>query len=343
MEPEMLSLKYISLAHGASLSQFHRNMHATLYRKARHIFDEVEGVDNITNIVYFQACILLALYELMHAQFLRARSSTAHALWMAKALGLHKIDQPFSPFLNKNTSNTAEIEEWRRAFWELMNLSCYVSASVEGDTDISINFAEVNHLFDCLFGLLILIVAQITTCLPADASLGMPLAGAGLSLQDSDYIQERGSNSPTQGLILSTALLGQSLVHVNKSTKEQKGESSEYNFWMHQYRLTESLAHLSNALAVDSNHIPFVMDPEILGTSMNIQAAKISLDRAATRGFAGSNVSIFPGPKLKDRHMKAAMEIKNVAQQMRHLDLARVSPQKSQLSQREDQENICDD
>ncbi|KAJ9236381.1 transcriptional regulator family: Fungal Specific TF [Paecilomyces variotii] len=302
------------------------NMHATLYRKARRIFDEIEGVDNTTSVVYLQSCILLALYELMHAQFLRARTSTIHALSMAKALGLHKMDRPFSPFPNQETSDAAELEEWRRAFWGLMNLSCYVSVSVGGDTDVSFNFVEVNNLLDYLFGLLILIVIQIATFLPSDASLDMPLAGTGPNLEDSDYIPQRGNTSPTQGLIFSTALLGQCLVHKTKLTQEQNGESSKYNFWMHQYRLTQSLGYISNALAVDSNHIHFIMDPEILSISMNIQAARICLDRAATRGFARSNVSIFPAPNLKDRYIKAAKEIKDIGQQMRHLDLARVSP-----------------
>ncbi|KAL4942555.1 hypothetical protein BDV06DRAFT_161961 [Aspergillus oleicola] len=323
--PEVLSLKYISLAHGALLSRFHKPLHASLYRKARRIFDQIDkgGVDidiDITmNVVYLQACILLALYELMHAQFLRARSTTIRALAMASALGLDKIDQPFSPFSDHNVNDAAGLEEWRRVFWGLVNLCFFVSASIGGNIDIPFDFAEIK------------------TFLPVDTSLSMPLAapaGIGLNLQDADnLLAEQGSTSPTQGLILSTALLGQCLVHKNKLSKDQNQddeESSQYNFWMHQYRLTESLGHISNAFAVDSNHIPFIMDTESLSINMNIQAARIWLDRAATRGFAsgaaGGNASIFPRLHSKDRYMKAALEITNIAQQMRHLDLARVSP-----------------
>lgn len=149
--PEVLSLKFVVLAHGASISPTYRYLQTKFYNLSRKFFEQAEtdGKSFIT-VIALQACILLALYELKQLLFTRAWTSVSRAMWMAQMFGLHKMDSgSISPRHQQSryrlppTADAFELEERRRAFWSSFNLSCFASISTGWNTYVPINQEEV--------------------------------------------------------------------------------------------------------------------------------------------------------------------------------------------------------
>jgi hypothetical protein len=144
--PELLSLKYIVLAHGAS-SPSHCHLQNQFYDASRKFFEDAETGKAFVTIAALQACILLAMYELKQLLFSRAWGRVSRAMWMAQMFGLHRMDtQSASPrqqpsrFHLALTTDLHELEERRRTFWSAFNLSCFTSTSAGWN-----NYAQINH------------------------------------------------------------------------------------------------------------------------------------------------------------------------------------------------------
>lgn len=151
--PEILSLKSIVMAHGASMSSSYVHLHKKFYESSRKHFEQAETGEAFVTIVALQACILLAWYELKHALFTRAWSSVSRASWMAAMFGLRTMDQnPVSQRRQKPqnqlmpTTDPLDLEERRRTFWTAFNLSCFASASTGWSTYVPIDYAAASFL-----------------------------------------------------------------------------------------------------------------------------------------------------------------------------------------------------
>ena len=148
--PELLSLKFIVLAHGAAGAFDSRYLQSQLYDASRKYFDNAELGKSFLTIAALQACILLATYELKQLLFPRAWSRVSRAMWMAQMFGLDKMDarppspnQPQNVFHLESTSDPQELEERRRTFWSAFNLMCFAGAGAGWDIYAHCNIDEV--------------------------------------------------------------------------------------------------------------------------------------------------------------------------------------------------------
>jgi hypothetical protein len=148
--PELLSLKFIVLAHGTSTSPAYSYLQDQLYDTSRKYFETAETGKAFVTIAALQACILLAMYELKQLLFSRAWGRISRAMWMAEMFGLHKMDiesgsprQRSSGFRLATASDSQELEERRRTFWSAFILSSFTSTSVGWNNYTQINYEEV--------------------------------------------------------------------------------------------------------------------------------------------------------------------------------------------------------
>lgn len=150
--PELLSLKYVVLAHGASISSEYRHTRKKFYDLARKHFEQTETGNGFVTIAALQACILLALYEINQLLFTRAWTSVSRAMWMAQMFGLDKMDsgsasprQRRSRYHLSSNADSLELEDRRRAFWCAFSLCCFASTCTGMSTSALINYEEVSQ------------------------------------------------------------------------------------------------------------------------------------------------------------------------------------------------------
>lgn len=146
---ELLSLKYIVLAHGASASTTYCHLQNKLYDTSRKYFESAENGNPFVAIASLQACTLLATFELKQLLFSRAWGRVNRAMWMAEMFGLHKMDAQHQSSRRRQsalyvapTTDPEELEERRRTFWSIFILCCFTSMSVGWNTYAQINCME---------------------------------------------------------------------------------------------------------------------------------------------------------------------------------------------------------
>lgn len=146
---ELLSLKYIVLAHGASASPTYCHLQNKLYETSRAYFEMAENCNPLLAIVSLQSCALLATFELQQLLFIRGWDRINRAMWMAEMFDLHKMDAQYeSPRQQQSglyivpTTNPQELEERRRTFWSVFILCCFKCISVGSNTNTQINRME---------------------------------------------------------------------------------------------------------------------------------------------------------------------------------------------------------
>ena len=112
--------------------------------------EQVDIAEQFVSIAALQTWVLLALYEFKQANFVRACNRVRQAILMSEMLGLHKLDQPGLPGLKQNPFTDGRyLEEQRRAFWSVFNLSCFASIATGWNTGMPDDPNEVRHFHAC--------------------------------------------------------------------------------------------------------------------------------------------------------------------------------------------------
>lgn len=295
--PELLSLKHIVLAHGASVSPAHRQMHAHLYEKSRRSFETVETGTAFATLPALQACILLATYELKHMFFSRAWRRISRAIWMAQAFGLHRMDaasssnggrMPPSPLAT--TTQPAEMEERRRTFWSAFILSCFVSTSAGWNMH-----ALVDHY-------------EITTFLPHSKSRTEARSDLASALESSMWMPAIRELSPFQALILSSALYSRCLGHADSARGTDQAMAPSYDFWMHHHHISEVVNVFASLLYRDKK--------AALTIHIRTQAILVCLHHAAVQHESKLSPGMGPRSQSQMKCFNSAVEVTNVMQQI---------------------------
>ena len=151
--PELLGLRYAMWAHAAALSPTYSGMSERFYQQAREFLEcpELEGSGGSLSIAALQINVLLALYELEKAYFIRAWISVGRATWLAQMLELHKMDgkdiprqKPANQRLGSAANHADELEERRKTFWAVYTLNCFLGVGVGWNTSSVMDYPEVS-------------------------------------------------------------------------------------------------------------------------------------------------------------------------------------------------------
>ncbi|KAF7590332.1 hypothetical protein BBP40_002982 [Aspergillus hancockii] len=310
MQPELVSLRYIVLAHGACFSQSYNDMKDEFYQKACSLVEQVDMAERFTSIAALQTWVLLALYELKQAHFVRACNRAHQATLMSQMLGLHKLDQLGLRGLKQNALVDApQLEEQRRVFWSVFNLTCFTSIATGCNTGLP---DDIN---------------EITTFLPTETPLSHYTVASGLTLRDAFDLAGSRDLCVTHGYIVTSALYRQGFMHVNRASLSQHTlpDIWDYDFWMHHYHIYERLSHLA---ATESKFIASTMSADSLCTNMILQATLIALYYAAGVRTPGTDsATLLPIPNNADsKCLTAAMKIKEIAKLITNMNVSRISP-----------------
>lgn len=148
---------------------------------------------------------------------------------------------------------------------------------------------------------------------------------SGITLRDAFHLagsQELGVN---HGHIVTSTLYRQGFMHVNRASLSQQAVPDvwNYDFWMHHYHLYERLSHLA---ATESKLITATMSADTLCKNMILQATLIALYYAAGMRAPKTDSPIRPPiPNNADgKCLTAAMKVKDIAELISHMDVARV-------------------
>lgn len=113
----------------ASTSSQFQHVQDELYGNARLILDSV-GFDTLDadymRVEKVQAWALLTIYELMRVDYRRGWMSAGKLFRSAILLKLHTVDRCDAKFSNSSV-NSIELEEWRRTFWMVYEMDCFLS------------------------------------------------------------------------------------------------------------------------------------------------------------------------------------------------------------------------
>ena len=135
------------------MSQAHQHMANDFYLQARRYLELTENEGNIASTHALQTNILIALFELRHANFARAWTSVSRLTWLTRMLDLHQMDD--STELNPeeltrslfSLTDPVELEERRRTLWATVHLNCFLNMGIKWAPGMVINLAEVTTRF----------------------------------------------------------------------------------------------------------------------------------------------------------------------------------------------------
>ncbi|KAI9655998.1 MAG: hypothetical protein M1821_005059 [Bathelium mastoideum] len=300
--PELLSLKFIVLAHGASAISEYRHLQSQLYDASRKYFENAELGKSFLTIATLQACILLASYELRQLLFLRAWSSVSRAVWMAQMFGLDKMDaRPLSPNQPQNvfhlgpTANPQELEERRRTFWSAFNLGSFTAMSTGRNI-----YAYRS-------------IDEITTLLPIEN--GTPPFRS--TLNNALRLSGARKFSSSAGLILISWLYGSYLRHADAALCQNQADGPNHEFWRHHYHISESVSQLISSSNMDTTLQSIPTEPAILRVKIKFQAILICLYHAAVVHEFKTNSKGSPDSESETKCFQAAMKVTNLTRQLR--------------------------
>uniref|UniRef100_A0A093UMK8 Putative transcriptional regulatory protein n=1 Tax=Talaromyces marneffei PM1 TaxID=1077442 RepID=A0A093UMK8_TALMA len=293
---ELLGLKYIVLAYGASASSTYNHLQNKLYEVSRAYFEKVETWNPLFAIISLQCCTLLATFELQQLLFIRAWDRINRAMWMAELFELHQMDGENEPLRQRTsglfmaqTTNPEELEERRRTF-----CICFGS-----NTN-----AQINHM------------EKITTLLPNEHNINDPKALHRRTLYEALNQPMARKLSRFEGFIITTALHVRSLRHANIACVGIKDEHLEYDFWMHHFYITESLSQLYCAQYLEPTLRNSIVLSGTLCMAVRIQATLLCLQHAAV--VRGSEIK--PAQSFasfgKSKCFMTAMKLMNTIKQM---------------------------
>uniref|UniRef100_A0A093V338 Isobutyryl-CoA dehydrogenase, mitochondrial n=1 Tax=Talaromyces marneffei PM1 TaxID=1077442 RepID=A0A093V338_TALMA len=302
---ELLGLKYIVLAYGASASSTYNHLQNKLYEVSRAYFEKVETWNPLFAIISLQCCTLLATFELQQLLFIRAWDRINRAMWMAELFELHQMDGENEPLRQRTsglfmaqTTNPEELEERRRTF-----CICFGS-----NTN-----AQINHM------------EKITTLLPNEHNINDPKALHRRTLYEALNQPMARKLSRFEGFIITTALHVRSLRHANIACVGIKDEHLEYDFWMHHFYITESLSQLYCAQYLEPTLRNSIVLSGTLCMAVRIQATLLCLQHAAV--VRGSEIK--PAQSFasfgKSKCFMTAMKLMNTIKQM-HIQGTLINP-----------------
>ncbi|KAJ5798329.1 uncharacterized protein N7503_007625 [Penicillium pulvis] len=307
--PEVSSLKYALLAQGASASATHLRYKEDFYKLACKSFEQIKASNQGRNIVALQACVLIAFYELQHVHFEKARASLNRAVLMSKIFGLDRIDQrgDFTPVTGDTLS---ELEEQRRTFWTVFNLSCFASITAGWNAHALIDYN------------------QITTFLPTSLPLDQVTSSSKITL--SQVLCPSSSpeaSSTAQGYIVSFAILGFAFVHLENSSQRLNPALGQGDFWLQHYQLCEALVHIFETFGTDQPSLVGGGDSDPICMFLNLHATNITLHFAANLQIANSKTS--PLPVLIDhetKYLDSAIRIAETTGAVCQMDRGKIGP-----------------
>ncbi|KAJ5765406.1 hypothetical protein N7520_004965 [Penicillium odoratum] len=307
--PEVNSLKYAVLAQGASVSATYMQYKEDFYKLACKFFEQIKASNRLRNIVALQACVLISFYELQHVRFGSARASLNRAVLMTKIFGLNHIDQQQDSNLAPNATES-ELEEQRRTFWTVFNLSCFASITAGWNAH-----ALIDH-------------NQITTFLPTSLPLDQVVSSSQLTLSGVLYQSSSPKSlSTTHGLIVSFAVQGFAFDHLGNSSARLNSALGQGDFWLQHYQLCEALAHVFDTFGMDRPILIDGRDSDRLCMFLNLQATNITLHFAANLQIAKcktSSVHVFIDHETKC--LDSAIRITETTVAVCRMDRGKISP-----------------
>lgn len=130
-------LQYAMWTLAASVSAQFENVGDSLYRDTQRMLEVVESkATNIESIdiEQVQACILLAIYDLMRTDYRRGWMTAGRAFRLVQLMRLYEIDVPNSM---ATQTDWIETEEKRRTFWMAYSLDRFISIRNGGPLTLS--------------------------------------------------------------------------------------------------------------------------------------------------------------------------------------------------------------
>lgn len=255
---DTLALRYAIAAHGTAASlQFTSWAIAGLgfapdsdyggwfYQQAKQCLElaENDGPCTSSSLLALQATILIALYELKHAEFSRAWVTTSRAAWLAQALQLHKLDQRYANRRRGSSltppptpDGSTDANEARKTLWAVLELNCLLCVGASSNVLDTMTQNEISIYLPKEDG-------PEAVCFRLDdvlrKSTPWPL-------------------STHQGLNIATTLCTRTIHHIKRMNYSDPLDRHHYNFWTQHYHLDEAIryiAHSTSARSIDSmNH-----------------------------------------------------------------------------------------
>ncbi|MCJ1434764.1 hypothetical protein MMC27_004134 [Xylographa pallens] len=238
---------------------------------------DIEHKVSSPSLQSLQSTILIALYELQHADFGRAWLTVSRAIWLTQALQLHAIDSEHAPSID-----AASLEESRKALWAANSLIWFLSLG--GRMIDLLSVEEVQFTVPKLR-------VDISTLLPRpeDKLLSSP----GLRISNVFRQAAQRPLSVQEGFC-TAAMLGPRIVAHIKAIKHANSPGQEpYHFWTVHHRLEEAVRYVYNFTDMESmsrttceatnSNVKLVLDLLLKAMSIVIHEASLKEMHRSTR------------------------------------------------------------
>lgn len=113
------------------------------YASAALLGNEADITSGCSSIQVLQTTILVALYEIQHADFRSAWLTVSRAVWLAQILKLNELDSAPLP----SSGDGAAVEEARRALWAVHSLTWLLAIGGRAIDSISANEVDISFPF----------------------------------------------------------------------------------------------------------------------------------------------------------------------------------------------------
>ncbi|ROV91821.1 hypothetical protein VSDG_06465 [Cytospora chrysosperma] len=308
-----LCLRYIMWTLAASSSDKYDGLQKDFYQRARRYaeMDEMKGRGEATTTLgHCQAWILMAIHDFKQMCFPRAWLSAGRAVRLAQMMQLHKIDgegvvnQCLPP-----PKDWTEREERRRTFWMAFCIDRYTSIAAGwpmaiDERDILTNLPSSEEAFEkskpMQTGFLVTVMAQ----------------GVTASLQ------------PLGGVVLTAALFGRNLLHLDRLSPDEDDDMMDGEFWT-RHRSIEAIL-LNTALSLPDHlrlHVPSSLtNPNVVFFNMSLHTSAICLHQTAIFKADKQGLPANVSSESKVRCVTAAGEIASLMRMISHIDLAPMNP-----------------
>ncbi|KAF2771761.1 hypothetical protein EJ03DRAFT_342143 [Teratosphaeria nubilosa] len=303
-------LRYAMWANVAAVMGKYEALQEHFYARARKYIqqDEMRGHgESIITIAHVQTWTLLAMYEFKLMFFPRAWMSSGRACRLAQMMGLHRLDgagldvkQCLPP-----PKDWTEREERRRTFWMCFCVDRYSSIggwpmTIE-ERDIQSNLPGSEESYEA-----------------SKPSKTMTL---------NDALEPQGAHrlSSFAGVVVMACLFGRNLLHLHRTSPDDKDDDLNGEFWTRHRQLDNIL--LNTALALpDALRMPSGLNnANVVFMNMNVHTSTICLHQAAIFKADKNRMPARISAESKARCTAAAAEIANIMRQISHLDMSAVA------------------
>lgn len=263
-----------------------------LHAKASVGKAEADGLPGSSQIQALQTTILVALYEVQHAEFGLAWLTASRAVWLTQANQLHMLDT--TPPSSATDVDFPDVEEARRALWAVNNLTWLLSIGGRPMDSIS--------------------AGEISTSLPRPSSNN---SLAGLSLSE---VLRRAAPRPlsVQEGFCTVAILGPRIVmHVRRARHASTPGKEPYNFKANHEWFSEAVRYVFNLTDTESmSRVSSNSDASRLFLDVVLKAMSIVIHEAnpddARRDDASHGVS-------RNIALQRSLEIARAMSQVGHM------------------------